>query len=302
MSAIPAFIHLMTPLHAGTGQGAGAIDQPIARERATQLPVLPGSSIKGVLRDAFEGDPEQHTLFGPPSGNASDFGGALQCSDARLLLLPVRSLASTFVWTTCPFVLRRLTRDLKAIFEHAPKGLPSIPEIAEDSWAAADKSCAISLNGRQHLVLEDLNAPVQVDNVNAKAWAQWIGALLFTGADSAWQKEMEQRFAIVDDASFTYLAENATEVAAHIEINDETGTVAEHKLWYQESLPAETVLTCIVRATRPWNGKSSLKDATQVLRKLKPFSSIQFGGKATTGQGFARFLLFGEDWRKEKSA
>ena len=47
------FIHALTPLHPGSGQGVGAIDLPIHRERATNLPVLPGSSIKGCLRDAM---------------------------------------------------------------------------------------------------------------------------------------------------------------------------------------------------------------------------------------------------------
>jgi CRISPR-associated protein Cmr4 len=302
MPAISAFIHLITPLHAGTGQGVGAIDQPIARERATQLPILPGSSIKGVLRDAYEGDGEQHTLFGPPSQNASEFSGALQCSDARLLLLPVRSLAGVFVWTTCPFVLRRMARDLKAVYEHVPNGVPAIPAVTENGWLAADRSCALLLNNQQHLVLEDLNAPVQAENTAARAWAQWIGARLFSNGDSAWQKELDQRFAIVDDASFTYLAENATEVTAHIEIDDEKGTVAQGKLWYQEALPAETVLVCIIRATRPSNGKSSLKDADEVLKKLKSFPAIQFGGKATTGHGMARFLTFEENRGKEKSS
>jgi CRISPR-associated protein Cmr4 len=45
------FIHALSPLHAGTGQSIGAIDLAIARDRATQFPYLPGSSLKGSLRD-----------------------------------------------------------------------------------------------------------------------------------------------------------------------------------------------------------------------------------------------------------
>ena len=45
-----SFVHALSPLHAGTGQGAGIIDLPIAREKATGLPYLPGSSLKGTLR------------------------------------------------------------------------------------------------------------------------------------------------------------------------------------------------------------------------------------------------------------
>ena len=43
-------IHALSPLHAGVGQGIGLVDLPIAREATTNHPLLPGSSVKGVLR------------------------------------------------------------------------------------------------------------------------------------------------------------------------------------------------------------------------------------------------------------
>ena len=51
MNAQLLFTHALSPLHAGTGQGIGVIDLPIAREKATGIPYLPGSSLKGTLRD-----------------------------------------------------------------------------------------------------------------------------------------------------------------------------------------------------------------------------------------------------------
>ena len=44
-------LHALSALHVGTGQGIGAVDLPIARSRATNLPLVPGSALKGVLRD-----------------------------------------------------------------------------------------------------------------------------------------------------------------------------------------------------------------------------------------------------------
>lgn len=46
-------IFTRTPLHVGAGSSVGAIDQPVIRERHTRFPVIPGSSIKGVLADAW---------------------------------------------------------------------------------------------------------------------------------------------------------------------------------------------------------------------------------------------------------
>jgi CRISPR-associated protein Cmr4 len=308
MIAAPVFIHAITPLHSGTGQGVDVIDQPVARERATNLPVIPGSSIKGVLRDAFQSDePEgrrlQHTLFGPPNDNDAgpeenkdqkpdEFAGALQFSDARLLLLPVRSLAATFVWTTCPFVLRRLLRDLRAAFGVPPNGVPGVPAVCETLWLSSGADCLLTVNNQPSMILEDLSAPASGGDTAARAWAKWIAQRLFPNGDAAWQTELAERFAILDDASFTYLAEFATEVAAHVEINDKTGTVDQGKLWYQESLPAETVLVAIVRATKPRRDHPGLPDEAAVLKAFfdKQVPALQFGGKFTTGQGMARLL------------
>ncbi len=59
------FIHALSALHAGTGQGAGVIDLPIAREKATGLPFLPGSSLKGPLRASLADKDLRNAIFGP---------------------------------------------------------------------------------------------------------------------------------------------------------------------------------------------------------------------------------------------
>ena len=46
-------IFTRTPLHVGCGSSVGAVDQPVTRERHTGYPVIPGSTIKGVLADLW---------------------------------------------------------------------------------------------------------------------------------------------------------------------------------------------------------------------------------------------------------
>jgi len=80
-----------TPLHPGSGQSAGAIDLPVSREAATGFPVVVGSCLKGALRDKVEqergnNDPLVDEVFG---GQAN--AGKVLVTDARLLLLPIRS-------------------------------------------------------------------------------------------------------------------------------------------------------------------------------------------------------------------
>src|SRR5437899_12957174 len=147
MTAQLTFVHALSPLHAGIGQGAGAIDLPIAREKATGLPFLPGSSLKGALRALCE-DPIMRTkVFGPDTAASdpnSDYASSIQFSDQRLLLLPIRSLAGTFAWVTSPYVLRRLVRDLQD-FQLSPVP-PAIPDPKEMECFIAQNKSKITLD------------------------------------------------------------------------------------------------------------------------------------------------------------
>ncbi len=99
-----------TILHCGAGQSVGIVDQPIARERASYLPIVPGSTVRGVLK-AHVSDTESaasalhglsESLFGA-SASSNGQAGALSITDAHLLLLPVRTVYGILAYATCPF-------------------------------------------------------------------------------------------------------------------------------------------------------------------------------------------------------
>jgi CRISPR-associated protein Cmr4 len=284
------FIHALTPLHAGTGQGVGAIDLPIHRERATHLPLLPGSSIKGCLRDAMSEDANCDLLFGSRSKNNEEMSaGALHISDAHLLLLPVRCIGATFVWATCPFVLKRLSRLAIAAAEDA-KALPTVPNTEDGKARLASMDATVKLKAASRLVLEDLDLdPGPSADPEAVKWCEWLSQRLFPADKDPWRDEFKKRFAIIDDKSFDFLSEFATEVSAHIAIDDEKGTVKDGMLWYQEALPAESVLSGILHADKPRRSGNGMT-ADSVLDLVLTPKDIQFGGKASTGMGFARFI------------
>jgi CRISPR-associated protein Cmr4 len=62
-------------------------------------------------------------------------------------------------------------------------------------------------------------------------------------------------------------------------------------LWYEEALPAETILSGIV-AVSPVKASSELVFATLDRLVEKP---LQLGGKATVGRGLCRVTLGGGD-------
>jgi hypothetical protein len=48
------WIETLSSTHVGTGRGLGYIDLPLHREKVTNWPMIPGSTIKGVLADSFQ--------------------------------------------------------------------------------------------------------------------------------------------------------------------------------------------------------------------------------------------------------
>lgn len=291
MNARLLFVHVLSPLHAGTGQGVGVIDLPIAREKATSLPYLPGSSLKGTLRDLCSDDKARDAVFGPDTNKADDHAGSVQCSDQRLLLLPVRSLAGTFAWVTSPYILRRLKRDAQGT---AITGLPADipqPSLVEQCITVSQGCCLIS-SGK--IFLEDLDLQLDTDSVRqqaASAWAEWIGLRVFPHEhDSGWRQMLSARFCVVHDDTLSFLLDTATEIIARIKLEDEKKTVQKGGLWYEEALPTETVLSGLIVATPVKKTEKTVDQIFQTLMNLmdKP---VQFGGKATVGRGLCRLQM-----------
>jgi CRISPR-associated protein Cmr4 len=297
MNARLLFVHALSPLHAGTGQGIGVIDLPIAREKATNLPYLPGSSLKGTLRDMTSGeisDDLRYKIFGPENDKAAEYAGSAQFSDQRLLLLPVRSLVGTFAWTTSPYILQRLLRD--AISAGVADAPIDVPRPASINHCILTQGTGVLSSDRVYL--EDLDLKSDADAANqqmAKAWATWIGQRVFPGADAAsneWRNMLSARFCMVHDDAMSFLLETATEVTARIKLQDDAKTVQDGALWYEEALPTESILYGLVVAT-PLRRFEKELDNIRIFNAIAVLAShpTQFGGKATVGRGFCRMQM-----------
>jgi CRISPR-associated protein Cmr4 len=289
------FIHALSPLHAGTGQGIGIIDLPIAREKATGIPYLPGSSIKGSVRDLCDSSDDVqkkavNSIFGPNTVDASDHAGSAQFGDARLVLLPVRSLAGTFAWVTSPYLLERCARDAGAAGLIAPK----IPMVKPGECQITQES-VIRIGATQKVILEDLDLSFQDSESLTAEWATCLALELFKDDETS-QLMLKQRFCIVNDDTLSFLLETATEVVARIRLDDDTKTVTQGGLWYEESLPTESILISLVRLedsradAEKYGAKRMANDALEMIHEAvkKP---VQLGGKATVGRGLCKLRL-----------
>jgi len=285
------FVHALSPLHAGIGQGAGVIDLPIAREKSTGLPFLPGSSLKGALRALCGNEKKCKQIFGPGTADSdpnSDYASSIQFSDQRLLLLPIRSLAGTFAWVTSPYVLGRFVRDLRDIQLSPPASIPD-PKQNEDCYIDRGRSKVTLDRNRTRVYLEDLDLIAQ--NEDVAPWATWIGQKVFS-ADPTWEQMVAERFCIVHDDVFNFLIDTATEITTRIKLKEDTKTVDTDTggLWYEEALPTETILFGLALAT-PVNASGMtteqvFKEITDLIKK-----AVQLGGKATVGRGICRVQM-----------
>lgn len=293
MNAQLLFTHALTPLHAGTGQGVGVIDLPIARETATGIPYLPGSSLKGVLRDQCREHNQVKKylfrVFGPETDNADDHAGAVQFSDQRLLLFPVRTLKGTFAWVTSPHILTRFARDSRTM---GITDCPNIPQPAteQSAFVASDNVLMLTHQNRSLVVLEDLDLEAK-ESADTKKWAKWIGQKIFT--DANWQATLQQHFCIVHDDTFAFLLETATQITARIRLQDETKTVERGGLWYEEALPAESVLYGLVVAIPVKATELKPDKILDIVYQLTK-SIVQLGGSATVGRGLCQLIMVSE--------
>ncbi|MCI0392595.1 MAG: type III-B CRISPR module RAMP protein Cmr4 [Acidobacteria bacterium] len=297
MQAKLIFVHALSPLHAGSGQGVGVIDLPIAREKATGIPYLPGSSLKGTLRDLCTEDicqrEKKEAVFGPETANASDYAGSAQFSDQRLLLLPIRSLFGTFAWVTSPFLLQRFKREAAetALTTQPPAEHPQ--PGSEQACVAEAVSAIKSGEGAQaKVILEDLDLAA-APSAAVTQWGNWLGQQIFPGAaGEEWRKLLTARLCVVPDDVLNFLLDTATEVTARIKLLDDKKTVQKGGLWYEEALPAETILSGLLVATEiKQNGQPRVTNADifrivggTIVNNQRP-RPVQLGGKASTGKG-----------------
>lgn len=316
------FIHAQTPLHPGSGTALGTVDLPVQRERHTQWPIIPGSTLKGILRDAIreavkanyepeleeregngekkrvvkrsqrqvanEDDPDLLATFGPGKvEQGTSHAGALSLTDARILAFPVRSLKGVFAWVTCSAVLERLHRDLQLANRANSFHIPARP--GKDK--ALCKSDSPLLVDGNKLVLEEFEFERTGDMDGPAAW---IAGRAFPGDDGFTPERFKSHCVVLHDDDFTHFVRHATEVVARVGLDYERKTVKRGALFYEEFLPAETLFYSVVLAS-PSRREGHAKSAGEILeylRKKMP-AILQVGGDETIGKGLCAVRLDG---------
>ena len=293
------FYQNITPLHIGCGQDVGVVDLPIIRERATGYPFIPGSSIRGVLRDFFENDTGRSELtkklFGPSNTEMNTdegYAGCLSTYDARILLYPVRTDKKIFCWITSPFVLARFNRDIKEFstvplaYQFNSTNLINPPDdvfIGSDSFGSS-------------IHLEEFNFKREAESTlktNLATWANLLSPKLNI-------TDLNERLLLVSDQSFWYFVNNATMIMQHNALTS-AKTVKTGALFSVEALPPESVLygffgTTKQRKPAEAGDEELTKDTALAQFRLNVFGTnqsfvTQIGGNESTGLGVTKLFL-----------
>jgi CRISPR-associated protein Cmr4 len=291
MKARLLLIHALSPIHCGTGQAIGGIDLPIAREKPTGVPLIPGSSIKGVLRATTPTDKKLHlAVFGPPTENASDNAGSVQFSDANLVFLPVRSIRGTFAWVTSPYILRRLARDAR----ESGVDLGPLPPEPEETTALVTGT---SLEAEGKVVFEDFDFTARPDDA-LRSFADNFSARLFGPGDEAKKDRAHfvSRACVIHEDVMSILLQTGMEITTRIRLQSETKTVEKGALWSEESLPIESVLAGLAVTTPVMQKDGTFPDSNALFQYIEAIvtpRAVQLGGKASVGRGICRIRIEG---------
>ncbi len=274
-------LYTETPLHCGAEGGTGYVDLPIQRERHTLYPVVPGSTLKGVLRDELKdllGAAGINSIFGTEDAKGP---GTVSFGDGILVALPVRSSDAPFHWVTCPFVLERVFRLLGK-----PAQVPGNPG-PRHAWARQSGEVLL-----EELRIEKVQGSPFFAGGGASGIDIILGLIPDAGRGFEYTRNLfANRLLILSDEDFKELAQTATDVITRIKLNahgttrtipkDEEAELSDFdrqgNLFVEEVLPPESLF---VAALRGEAGSANTLRTSLVERPV-----VRLGGDETIGRG-----------------
>jgi CRISPR-associated protein Cmr4 len=276
-----------TPLHPGASASGGHVDLPVAREMPHGFPVIPDSTLKGAFRDKCrgakyqkarqEGLDEELAMESASAKAAAIFGsvdaqGPVSFSDGRLLLLPVRTLDDIYRWVTCPYILSRLSDDIRRTGFSGRFEKPVIPdhEPGFDEVFAQSDSGVVFLEG-----IDFRRKSCASSGDIAEMLQKFIGI-------GGLRMKLPQRLTIVNDAAFAYLAATALPVRTRNVLDDHK---ASKNLFDEESLPVDSVFYLVLAEIMA--GK--LRQVEDLIPDDDDY--LRLGANETLGQGWCRTKL-----------
>ena len=270
------YLYSLAPIHCGGEGNLGNILE-IAREVHTNFPYIPGSSLRGSLRDEVLSTANEQitdTLFGKELNDDGQMGvHQAWFGDARLLWVPMRTMSSNqqdvFTWVSCHSLIR----------DHAL--LANLPGINFPNHAIGTK------RGNYTIADAALNV-VQFTDSEKKAIAlagNWPESLKNSIA-TTWEKSL----VVLPDADFQVFMEHSllTQVRNKIQEGQQGATSegSAEVFWTDVCIPRDTIFYYSWGYSLLKNNPVTQTEHDSLMTVLQGL--VQVGGQANVGRGWAQ--------------
>jgi CRISPR-associated protein Cmr4 len=271
----------LDPVHIGTGgYRLGRVDMSIAREPATGIPKIPGTSLAGAVRAYAEmarqenpSLPEIDEVFGTIEGDQGK-QGMLRFYDGDIILFPVNSHLGT-VWVSTVERLNKWLSDTAGTGEQV--SFPTAEGLSEDKvlvLKGMDSAKPIHLGW---LLLETETILKSGPSIRLPAYLSFV-----------------KRLVAVSDKLFYHLVNDHLEVRTSVEIDDATGAAKRRALFTYEAIPRGTIVGFEVAVDPRRGDKTSVEQVQPLL--IGAFATLKvlgIGGMGTRGFGRLEVLTGG---------
>ncbi len=267
------YLYSLAPIHCGGEGDLGNISE-IAREVHTNFPYIPGSSLRGSLRNEvleYQDKDTADRLFGKELTPTDSKMGVHQIwfGDARLLWVPMRTMSvkgqDVFTWVSCPTLLRDCALISRRNFDGF-SDLTGAVGSRKDTYMVADARVEVAAMTEQQKQSIAMN----------ENWSTSLGI----DAKSQW----ESNRIVLPDNDFQVLMEHALWTQVRNIISDEGGA---KMFWTDVCIPRDTIFYYAwgynVAKIEPMITSEDRKLMTEILTGL-----IQVGGQANVGRGWVQ--------------
>lgn len=281
-----------TPFYPGAERGAVQIDLPVQRNPVTGIPHARSTTIKGALRSTIESAniADADIIFG-----SQDRAGAIDISNAEILLFPVRGNVELFWYVTSPYQLNMWIESLSVLRKNVSDLENTLGTIRNNltkkkNIGLVEKKCPYVSS--KIILLDDIIVTLEkIENLNIII-EEIKKAIPNIPGYSYIKEKIQRNFVIVDDNTFQMLANRGLYKVARIRLKPETKTVETGALFFQELIPEYTVLFARILEAHRCQNEQDAKNSVRNFKVWLEGSPLVFiAGDETTGKGQIRLSL-----------
>ena len=264
------YLYSLAPIHCGGEGDLGNISE-ITREVHTNFPYIPGSSLRGSLRNEVESYQNQEVanrLFGQELTDGKMGVHQIWFGDARLLWVPMRTMSvkgeDVFTWVSCPTLLR----DCALISQRTFDGFAALTGAVgsrKDIYMVADARVEV-----EAMTEEQIRSIELTEN-----WSSSLG----DDTKSQWRNNR----IVLPDNDFQVLMEHSLWTQVRNVIADTGGAGI---FWTDVCIPRDTIFYYAWGYSVAKNDPIQAADCEAMQEILTGL--IQVGGQANVGRGWVQ--------------